>query len=924
MNIDINRFLSDFFIVFQWRENMTFVKKIPFYIIVFYSISAYATDVADFSSFYGAYKTNVPQNNINITSDLTATQLVGVAGSSITDIDGGGYNFNGGNYNGFTVSSESSIYFANSGNFTISGQNATIENSVNSFYQSGRGAVFSNVGGDLTIENSAFSNNSSRYGGGVFYQTNSGNLNISNSAFQNNSVTRSNGGVIYNQYRTTANIDGSYFQNNSAVNYGGVVFNDGNLNITNSVFNANTASSGAAIYNSNTVTMSDVYFVGNNGTDSVGAVYTTGMMDITNGTFENNTGETGGAIGVYGIIGDVLYTVVKDSTFTNNSATYGGALYNWDDTYIIDSSFSNNTATDGGGAIFNINALFLIAQNSDIEFTGNTSSGESNAIYTTEMLGINAAENQQVIFNDKITGSGSIVINNPYTLEENVMPTGGTVILNEDMSGFVGNITIASGNVQLTDNGKFFSAEDLQVSGGVLDLGTTNATVGSATFGSGSALKLSVQSEDNYGYLNADIFSISEDALLNVVLNSDVMTNRDSLQFQFLRSSNEITDNFLPEIDNNIYAFVKLGNGWYEVLQESTFLDIIRLSGGSQNNENTAISWQTVPIGEGEIANEVYELLDLLVQTDAGEYIKALTALAPSPAPLMQILGTSYSERFEKLISLDSRLESDFGNGKLWVAALGSSGRLKEDKVYANFDIYGYGFGLGAEFEINNWDIGAVYTYQYDRLKSWARIIHAPANGGGLYAKYYNNGFIWNNVASIFYSDLSETKNVAGLQLYDDMGVYTTSLWSDLGYEIPVYDTVLTPSVGMKYTFMHRQNSVDTAGQELSSANLDFLMTYADVSVQHVFEYDNGFSFAPVLSFGGSYDLLAEIDDINVEISNNIYSISSERLPQWQAIAGLKIKMWFGDLYGLEIGADATWRKGYSNYTGMLKGSMRF
>ena len=209
-------------------------------------------------------------------------------------------------------------------------------------------------------------------------------------------------------------------------------------------------------------------------------------------------------------------------------------------------------------------------------------------------------------------------------------------------------------------------------------------------------------------------------------------------------------------------------------------------------------------------------------------------------------------------------------------------------------------------------------------MKSWARIIHAPANGGGLYAKYYNNGFIWNNVASIFYSDLSETKNVAGLQLYDDMGVYTTSLWSDLGYEIPVYDTVLTPSVGMKYTFMHRQNSVDTAEQELSSANLDFLTTYADVSVQHVFEYDNGFSFAPVLSFGGSYDLLAEIDDINVEISNNIYSISSERLPQWQAIAGLKIKMWFGDLYGLEIGADATWRKGYSNYTGMLKGSMRF
>ena len=489
---------------------MLFIRKIPFCVIAFYGVSAYATDVSDFNSFYNAYKTNAAQNDITITADITANRLVGVAGSVITNIDGGGYKFIGDNYNGFTVSSGSSISFANGGSFSVSGQSATIENSINGFYQSGQGAVFSNAGGDLTIENSAFSNNSSRYGGGVFYQTNSGKLNISNSAFQNNSVTRSNGGVIYNQYRTTANIDGSYFQENSASNYGGVVFNDGNLTVADSVFSSNTAASGAAIYNSNTVTMNNVSFIDNIGTESVGAVYTTGMMNITNGTFENNRGETGGAIGVYGIVGDGLYTVVKDSTFTGNSATYGGALYNWDDAYIIDSSFTNNTATDNGGAIFNINALFLIAQNSDIEFTGNASSGESNAIYTSEMLGLNASTDYQIVFNDKITGSGSIVINNPYTLEESVMPTGGTVLLNEDMSDFSGDVTIASGTVLVSDSGKFFGATDLQVTGGVLDLGTTNTTVNNATFSSGSELRLNIQDADNYGYLTADTFTISD------------------------------------------------------------------------------------------------------------------------------------------------------------------------------------------------------------------------------------------------------------------------------------------------------------------------------------------------------------------------------------------------------------------------------
>ncbi len=903
---------------------MLLIKKIPFFIVAFYGVSAYATDVSDFNSFYNAYKTNTAQNDITITADLTASRLVGVAGSVITNINGGGYSFIGDNYNGFTVSSESSIYFTNSGNFSVFGQSATIENSVSGFYQYGQGAVFSNAGGDLTIENSAFSNNSSRYGGGVVYQTNSGNLNISNSAFQNNSVTRSNGGVIYNQYRTTANIDGSYFQENSASNYGGVIFNDGDLIIADSVFSSNTAGSGAAIYNSNIATMNNVSFIDNTGTESVGAVYTTGMMDITNGTFENNKGETGGAIGVYGMTGDGLYTIVKDSIFTGNSATYGGALYNWDDAYIIDSSFTDNTATDGGGAIFNLNALFLIAQNSDIEFTGNTSSGESNAIYTSEMLGLNAATGYQIVFNDKITGSGSIVINNPYTLEESVMPTGGTILLNEDMSGFSGDVTIASGTVRVGDTGNFFSVNDLQMTGGILDLGITNTTVNTATFSSGSELKLNVQSADNYGYLTADTFSISDEAILSVVLNSDIMTNRDSLQLQLLRSSAEITDNFLPDIDNNIYAFVKLGNGWYEVLQESTFLDVIRTSGGSINNENTAISWQDAPIGEGDTAYRVYELLDELVQTDAVKYIKALTALAPTPAPLMQILGASYVDRFDNLLSVDSRHETRIGKGRLWGAALGGGGRLKESNNYANFDIYGYGLGLGAEIEISDWILGVAYTYQYDRLKSWARTIHTPTNGGGIYVKYNAGSFIWNNSASFFYSDLSETKNVAGFQLYDDINIYTTSFQSDMGYEVPVYDMLFVPNIGIRYTLMHRDNSSDTAGQELSSVDLNFLTSYAKLSAEYEMLYSNGFSLTPEIEFGGAYDWHADIDDIVVAIGDNKYSIPSERLSRWQMTAGVKIKMGFGSLYNLSIGAEASFRNGYNNYTGMVKGSVRF
>lgn len=894
--------------------------------MAFYGVSAYAIDVSDFSSFYNAYKNAATENDIVITADMTATRLLSAAGAQGTIINGGGYNFNGENYNGFTVSNGYSMSLTNGGSFSVSDQTATIENSFNGFYQSGQGAVFANLGGIVNIENSAFINNSSRYGGSVVYQTNSGSLNILNSAFQNNSVTRNNGGVIYNQYRTTANIDGSYFQENSASQYGGVIFNDGDLTVTNSVFRSNTAQSGSAVYNSNNATLSNVYFIDNTSSESVGAVYTTGMMNLSNAAFQNNTGVTGGAIGNYGIVGDGLYSVVKNSVFTDNSATYGGAVYNWDDMYIIDSSFSNNSATDGGGAIFNLNAVFLIAQNEDIEFSGNTSSGVSNAIHTTQSLFLNAAPDYEIVFNDRITGSGSIVINRPYQLETDTMPSGGAVILNEDMTGFSGSVDIEGGIVSVENNGKFFTASDLTVSGATLNLGLGNASVSSATFSSGAVLGLSVQDADTYGYLTADTFSISDDSRLSVVLNSSAMDGQNNLRLQLLRSSQTIEDNFMPEINNNIYAFVKAGDGWYEVMPESTFIDVIRNAGGTQNNENTAIAWQNAPTGNDISADAVYERLDELVQLDAIGYIHALTALAPSTAPLMQMLGTSYVERFDDLLSLDSagRQEYAVEEGLLWAAAIGSGGRLKEDKYYANFDIYGYGFGLGAECDLDNWNLGIAYTYQYDRLKSWARTMHAPTYGGGLYAKYEMGGFIWNTTASAFYTDLDETKNVAGIQLFDNMGLYTTGVWSEIGYKTAFYNWEMLPTIGTRYTLIHRNSSTDTTGQEISSADLNFLTSYAGVSFAHSFWFGDNVSITPVIDFGGSYDWHADVDDLSVRLGSAEYYIQSERLARWQANGGVKLKIGWGGIYEVQMGADISMRKGYNNYSGSIKGSMMF
>ena len=161
-----------------------------------WAMPAGATNVSNFDDFYTLYKTATAQNDITITSEITATRLISVPGAATTNIDGGGMAFDGAGYSGFTVSNGYNFLLENGG--TFSGD--TITSSYNNFVNSNNGGVISNLGGHVTINNSAFVNNTSGMGGGVIYQDNNGDAIISNAIFQSNNATRGDGGVIYNEY----------------------------------------------------------------------------------------------------------------------------------------------------------------------------------------------------------------------------------------------------------------------------------------------------------------------------------------------------------------------------------------------------------------------------------------------------------------------------------------------------------------------------------------------------------------------------------------------------------------------------------------------------------------------------------------------------------------------------------------------------
>ena len=175
--------------------------------------------------------------------------------------------------------------------------------------------------GDLTIEDSIFTANSSDYGGAIYSR---GNLAISDSEFRNNSALS---GAAVDQDGGSISVKNSVFKGNVASEVGGAIFHggwtlSGNLQITDSLFVDNAS--------------------GSNG----GAIIASGIMRISQSAFVANTAGDGGAI--HGAFAENMY--IDNSTFTENSARgSGGAILASGSATLSHLTIAKNRAEAGGG-----------------------------------------------------------------------------------------------------------------------------------------------------------------------------------------------------------------------------------------------------------------------------------------------------------------------------------------------------------------------------------------------------------------------------------------------------------------------------------------------------------------------------------------------------------------------------------------------
>lgn len=180
----------------------------------------------------------------------------------------------------------------------------------------------------------------SDYGGGIY---NNGTLNVTNCTIESNSA-RENGGGIYNT--STLNATNSTISYNSALVSGGGIFSTGNLNLTNSTISGNstTTGNGGGIYKNGTLIMTNSMINMNSASGYGGGIYNnSGTLNVTNSTISDNSTSAGDGGGIFG--GTITVT---NSTIANNHAADGGGVHTSSMT-VTNSTISGNSAGSGGG-----------------------------------------------------------------------------------------------------------------------------------------------------------------------------------------------------------------------------------------------------------------------------------------------------------------------------------------------------------------------------------------------------------------------------------------------------------------------------------------------------------------------------------------------------------------------------------------------
>jgi len=237
----------------------------------------------------------------------------------------------------------------------------------------GNGSVVTAINVDSTTKLNGFTitNGSgtiistARCGGGIYMENSS--LNISNCLFEGNSAY--NGGGIYDRNYSSPTVNNCTFTSNSAENGGGLYNEDSVPTVIDCTFSGNSAENyGGGMYNNmSSPTVTECTFSDNNADYGGGLFNLQSAPQVIRCTFSHNITNFDSGGGMYNY---ASAPEVSDCNFVDNTAiNQGGGMCNYlSDTTVTNCTFRTNLAESGGG-IFNTDSSMTITQ---CTFSSNT------------------------------------------------------------------------------------------------------------------------------------------------------------------------------------------------------------------------------------------------------------------------------------------------------------------------------------------------------------------------------------------------------------------------------------------------------------------------------------------------------------------------------------------------------------------------
>ena len=534
------------------------------------------------------------------------------------------------------------------------------------------------------------------------------------------------------------------------------------------------------------------------------------------------------------------------------------------------------------------------------------------------------------VIDGQISGSGKIEVNG----SSNIM-------FNQDVAAK--NFDFNSGNISLASGRELKNVENLTVDNGALNVGLQTVELQNAVFNDGSVVAITVNRDKN-GLLQAENLRINGGTLKATLGQGVVDMHNQSKTLTLLASDNEFSNNFADTADNNMYRFEKGEKaGDYIVRLVKTAEDVSRENGGTENNVNEAGAWvDGAQFKAGSVSADVADKLADLAQNDAAAFNEALTALAPSDAPLVLPSSQNHNTQIFNAVrqhltetgkyrkyGLSSGDALSLNGISVWAQAMGGKSKLNKNHQVYGFKTDSYGMAAGVDKKLSSAvKAGLGYSYFYDDIKGFNRDTDANTHTAFVYAEYRPNKWFLNGMASYGWSRYDETKHVLGNDYKAKYDVNNMGLQATTGYTANVALVDIQPEVGLRYNHIRRDAYKDTAEQSVKAENMDILTSVAGVKVGSNLISCVGtrsVRWRPEARLAATYDIVSDKENSVVSLQNgSSYVVNGQRLNRFGVEAGADVVFYLLPEMESTFGYEGQFRKDFQNHTGYVNLKYKF